>query len=86
MKINQDIKRQKPTVVASSDLLGWLRGKLAEAEQSLRCRETMANPPTISDEELERLKNTPGVNLLQFILPALRCNQIAFQSLFLDLI
>lgn len=49
--------------VVCKELLGWLRGKLAEAEQSLRCREAMANPPTISDEEWERLKALPGTRV-----------------------
>ena len=47
----------------ASDLLGWLRGKLAEAEQALRSREAMANPPTISEEEWERLKAMPGTRV-----------------------
>ena len=46
-----------------SDLLCWLRVKLADAERSLRCREAMANPPHISDEELERLNALPGTRV-----------------------
>jgi hypothetical protein len=42
-------------------LLGFLRGKLADAEKSLRCREEMANPRVISDEEWEEMKKMPGV-------------------------
>lgn len=38
----------------SGEILDWLRGKLADAEQALRIWEAMANPPTISDEEWER--------------------------------
>lgn len=49
--------------VATSDLLGWLRGKLTDAEQALRSREAMANPPTISEEEWERLKAMPGTRV-----------------------
>lgn len=56
-------KTETLAAVASKDLLGWLRGKLADAEQSLRCREQMANPPTISAEEWERIKATPGVRV-----------------------
>ncbi len=39
----------------SGEILDWLRGKLANAEQALRIWEAMANPPTISDEEWERI-------------------------------
>ncbi len=46
--------------IASTDLLGFLRGKLADAEQSLRSREAMANPPRISEEEWEAIKARPG--------------------------
>ena len=49
--------------VRCDDLLGFLRGKLADAEQSLRSREAMANPPRISDEEIERLKTLPGTRV-----------------------
>jgi hypothetical protein len=56
-------KTQSAAAVRSSDLLCWLRVKLAEAEQSLRCREEMANPPHISEEELERLKALPGTRV-----------------------
>lgn len=52
---NNDVKP-----IESTDLLGWLRGKLADAEQSLKGREALANPPTISEEEWERLKSLPG--------------------------
>lgn len=44
----------------TTDLLSFLRGKLADAEQSLRSREEMANPPRISEEEWEALKARPG--------------------------
>ena len=49
--------------VRCDDLFGFLRGKLADAEQSLRSREAMANPPRISDEEIERLKTLPGTRV-----------------------
>ena len=49
-----------PEQVASHDLLCWLRGKLTDAEQSLKSREALANPPTISEEEWERLKSLPS--------------------------
>lgn len=49
--------------VSTSDLLGWLRGKLTDAEQALRSREAMANPATISEEEWERLKAMPGTRV-----------------------
>lgn len=49
--------------VGSDDLLGFLRGKLAEAEKSLRCREEMANPRRISEEEWARLKSLPGTRV-----------------------
>ena len=46
----------------ASDLLCFLRDKLADAERSLRCREEMAKTtPPISEEELEALKARPGV-------------------------
>lgn len=41
----------------SGEILDWLRGKLADAEQALRIWEAMANLPTISDEEWERIKD-----------------------------
>ncbi len=44
----------------SGEILDWLRGKLADAEQALRIWEAMANPPTISDEEWERIKAMHG--------------------------
>lgn len=47
-------------VVSYEFLLGWLHGKLAAAEQSLKSREAMANPPTIPIEEWEKLKSLPG--------------------------
>jgi len=52
-----------PRLIGSSDLLGWLRGKLADAEKSLRCREDMANAKPISEEEWEKLKAMPGVRI-----------------------
>lgn len=54
----QTNNEEKP--IESTDLLGFLRGKLADAEQSLRSREAMANPPRISEEEWEALKARPG--------------------------
>jgi hypothetical protein len=45
------------------DLLRWLRGKLSEAEQSLRCREEMANPTPFSKEELEIIKALPSARV-----------------------
>jgi hypothetical protein len=41
-------------------LLGFLRGKLANAEQSLKSREDMANQKPISKEDWEWLKSLPG--------------------------
>jgi F420-0:gamma-glutamyl ligase-like protein len=52
-----------PRLIGSSDLLGWLRGKLADAEKALRCREDMANAKPISEEEWEKLKAMPGVRV-----------------------
>ena len=47
----------------SGEILDWLRGKLADAEQALRIWEAMANPPTISDEEWERIKAMHGTRV-----------------------
>ena len=46
--------------VGCDDLFGFLLGKLADAEKSLQGREALANPPTISEEEWERLKSHTG--------------------------
>jgi hypothetical protein len=46
--------------VASHDLLCWLRGKLAAAEQSLKSREEMANEQPITKEEWEWLRSLPS--------------------------
>lgn len=42
-------------------MLGWLRGKLADAEQSLRSREQMANAKPLTAAEWEELAAMPGV-------------------------
>lgn len=60
--MNSKLLQRQPQV-ATSALLGWLRGKLADAEQSLRSREAMANPKPISDEEWEALKALPGTRV-----------------------
>lgn len=48
---------------SASDLLGWLRGKLADAEHALQCREEMATAKPLSTEELEELSKMPGVRV-----------------------
>lgn len=45
------------------DLLAWLRGKLADAEQALQCREDMATAKPLSAEEWEELSKIPGVRV-----------------------
>ena len=54
---------QDASVFASKDLLCWLRVKLAEAEQSLRCREAMANLKPMTAEEFEEIKALPGTRI-----------------------
>lgn len=61
--MKSDAQMQDGGAIASKDLLGWLHGKLADAEQTLRSREQMANPPKISAEEWERIKAMPGVRI-----------------------
>jgi hypothetical protein len=46
--------------VANDALFGFLRGKLADAEKSLKSREDMANQKPISKEDWEWLKSLPG--------------------------
>jgi len=55
-----DTPKQPPSV-ATSALLGWLRGKLADAEKSLSAREQMANTAPITAEEWEEWSKMPGV-------------------------
>lgn len=47
--------------VGTSALLGWLRGKLEDAEKSLSAREQMANAKPLTAEEWEELAKMPGV-------------------------
>lgn len=61
--MKSDSKNETGGDFASKDLLCWLRVKLAEAEQSLRCREEMANIQPMTDDELERLKALPGTQV-----------------------
>ena len=60
---NLNGKLTAPIRVVSSDLLGWLRVKLAEAEHSLKSREAMANIKPMTDEELEQIKALPGTRM-----------------------
>ncbi len=63
MNTTMESNRKEPLPVGSDAVLGWLYSKLSEAQRALRCREAMANPPTISDEEWERLKSSPGARV-----------------------
>lgn len=47
----------------ASALLDWLRGKLADAEKSLKCREDMASTPPITKEEWEEWSKMPGAHV-----------------------
>jgi hypothetical protein len=47
-------------VIGSDALLGWLRGKLADAEKELRSREDMANAKPLTDAEWGKFVTLPG--------------------------
>lgn len=69
-------------IIASSELLDWLRGRLADAEQALSAREAMANQPKISDEEWELIKAMPGARVTKARkLSKAALNDIAQESL-----
>lgn len=49
--------------VGSDALFAFLRGKLAQAEQALRCREEMAERKPMTDEQWEEFAKMPGVRV-----------------------
>ena len=46
--------------LSASDLLCWLRRKLADAEKELQFREDMANAKPLTAAEWEKFQNLPG--------------------------